>query len=68
VCRLGVKGTTVVALAAQGRTVWASGWESIVKLSPSGRVALASVPGAIAPAADGVWVAPHNPGALSTIC
>jgi hypothetical protein len=57
--RLRVKGTTVVALAAQGRTVWASGWESIVKLSPNGRVLfrqpIGGVAFSIAPAPDGVW-------------
>jgi hypothetical protein len=57
--RLGVKGTTVVALAAQGRSVWASGWESIVKLSPSGRVLfrqpIGGVAFSIALAPNGVW-------------
>jgi hypothetical protein len=57
--RLRVKGTTVVALAARGRTVWASGWESIVKLSPTGRILfrqpIGGVAFSIALAPDGVW-------------
>jgi hypothetical protein len=40
----------------------------VVGTAPPEEVPLASVPGAIAPAADGVCVASHNPGALRKIC
>jgi hypothetical protein len=40
----------------------------VVGTSPPEEVPLTSVPGALAPAADGIWVASHNPGALSKIC
>ena len=57
--RLGVKGTSVVALVARGPAVWASGWESIVKLSPTGRLlfqqTIGGVAFSIALAPDGVW-------------
>jgi hypothetical protein len=57
--RFGVIGTTVVALVARGPAVWASGWESIVKLSPAGRVLfrqrIGGVAFSIALAPDGVW-------------
>lgn len=57
--RFGVKGTTVVALVARGPAVWASGWESIVKLSPAGRLLfrqrIGGVAFSIALAPDGVW-------------
>jgi hypothetical protein len=56
---LGVKVTSVVALAAQGPAVWASGWESIVKLSPTGRLLfrqrIGGVAFSIALAPNGVW-------------
>jgi hypothetical protein len=57
--RFGVIGTTVVALVARGPAVWASGWESIVKLSPAGRLLfrqrIGGVAFSIALAPDGVW-------------
>jgi hypothetical protein len=57
--RLGLKVTTVVALVARGPEVWASGWESIVKLSPTGRLLfrqrIGGVAFSIALAPDGVW-------------
>ena len=57
--RFGVTGTTVVALVSRGPTVWASGWESIVKLSPAGRLLfrqrIGGVAFSIALAPDGVW-------------
>lgn len=57
--RLGVKGTSVVALVARGPAVWASGWKSIVKLSPAGRLLfrqqIGGVAFSIALAHDGVW-------------
>ncbi len=57
--RLGVTATTVVALAARGRAVWVSGWESIVKLSPTGRLLfrqrIGGVAFSIGVARDGVW-------------
>lgn len=57
--RLGVKVATVVALVARGPAVWASGWESIVKLSPAGRLLfrqhIGGVAFSIAVAPNGVW-------------
>ena len=57
--RFGVQGTTVVALVARSQAVWASGWESIVKLSPAGRVlfrqGIGGVAFSIAVGPDGVW-------------
>lgn len=57
--RLGLKVTTVVALVGRGPAVWASGWESIVKLSPTGRLLfrqrIGGVAFSIALARDGVW-------------
>ena len=57
--RLGVKVTSGGALVARGPVVWASGWESIVKLSPTGRLLfrqrIGGVAFSIALAPDGVW-------------
>src|SRR5215210_2024932 len=57
--RLGVRATSVVALVARGPAAWASGWESIVRLSPTGRLlfrqGIGGVAFSIALAPDGVW-------------
>jgi hypothetical protein len=57
--RLGA--TTVIALAGEGRSLWATGWGAVVKLSTSGRVLFQRrIDGAgwwIAPAPGGPWVA-----------
>ena len=56
-----LKATTVVALAGEGRSLWATGWGAVVKLSSSGRVLfqqrIDGVGWSIAPAPGGVWVA-----------
>lgn len=55
--RLGVKATSVVALVARGPAVWASGWESIVKLSQTGRLLFQQRIGGVA---FSIAVAPHS--------
>jgi hypothetical protein len=56
-----LQATTVIALAGEGRSLWATGWGAVVKLSPSGRVLFQRrMDGAgwsIAPAPGGSWVA-----------
>jgi hypothetical protein len=36
--RLRLRSTTVIDLLAEGRSLWATGWGGVVRLSPSGRV------------------------------
>ena len=36
--RVRLRSTTVIDLLSQGRSLWATGWGAVVKLSPSGRV------------------------------
>jgi hypothetical protein len=56
-----LEATTVIALAGDGRSLWATGWGAVVKLSGEGRVLLQRrIDGAgwwIAPAPGGPWVA-----------
>lgn len=56
-----LSAATVIALAGDGPSLWATGWGAVVKLSPSGRVrSQRRMDGAgwsIAPAPGGVWVA-----------
>jgi hypothetical protein len=59
--RFQVRATTVVALVGQRRSLWVSGWESVVRLSENGRLLFRQPVGgvafSIALAGNGVWAA-----------